>query len=219
MNNHAVIALATLLVTALLPAPGLAGDGETSSTELHAASAPATETDKSSPADQQTPSSAHESDARETETSGTDEPVPLPKGEATGYDTAEVGDEDFFSQDHRRRLYEKGKLKYGRAAALTALLPGLGNFYAQQYFTGGPAASLMGFAAVFIPYGLVTRQPGFSWAGVGMAGTAYATGFITSWFGVQRYNRQLKQGLRISLQPTHPWRAPAGRGVSFSIDF
>ena len=149
-----------------------------------------------------------------------EEATPAEEAEATaGYETAEIGDEDFFSQRHRHQLYEEGRLSYGRAAALTALLPGLGNFYAQQYFIGGLAASVMGFAAVFVPYGLVTRQPGFSWAGVGLAGTAYATGFITSWFGVQRYNRRLKQGLRISLQPTHPWRAPAGRGVSISIDF
>ena len=140
-------------------------------------------------------------------------------------DTTEAG---FFSTRHRQQLYSEGRLHYSGAVWRTALLPGLGNFYAQQYFLGGLNASLMGFAALLIPYGLVTAQPAFSWVGGGFAGTAYTSGFITSYFGVKRYNRELRQGLRISedgrdqtsppLADT-PWSMPGFRGIRIDVPF
>lgn len=121
-----------------------------------------------------------------------------------GYETASVGHEDFLSDSHRRELYEKGRLKYSRAALWTALLPGLGNFYAEQYFLGGLNMSTVGFSAVLIPYGFVTDQDGFIWAGLGLIGVGYISGFATSYMGVRTYNRRLRQQLRVSERQSSP---------------
>lgn len=164
---------------------------------------------------------------RDAEQNDTTETPDQPEGRAPveqespstpGYETADVGDEDFLSLEHRRQLYREGRLDYGRAALWTALFPGFGNFYAEQYFLGGLFASLMGFAGFFLAYGLVTRQPGFNWAAVGLAGASYAGGFSTSYIGVRNYNRRLRRSLRIE-EASASLPRPRFRGVTLSFRF
>jgi len=130
-------------------------------------------------------------------------------------DRASPGDDpdrtgDYFGDSHRRELYEEGKLQYSRAALWSALFPGLGNFYARQYFIGGLNASLMGFTAILIPYGFSTDQLAFVWTGVGLAGSAYVSGFTSSFLGVRNYNRRLRRSLRVS--SAGPDRIPPASG-------
>lgn len=145
-----------------------------------------------------------------------------------GYETASVGHEDFMSDSHRRELYRKGRLRYSRAALWTALLPGLGNFYAEQYFLGGLNMSTVGFSAVLIPYGFVTDQEGFIWAGLALIGVGYISGFATSYMGVRRYNRRLRQQLRVSERPSSrrpdaladsPWAPPEFERLTIEFRF
>lgn len=101
-----------------------------------------------------------------------------------------------FSTAHRRQLYKQGRLSYGKAI-LYNTLPGLGNFYANQYVLGGVALSLIGFVAVLVPFGVVTDQPTFIWVGTGVAGFAYGGSVTTSLFGVRAYNRRLHESLQL----------------------
>lgn len=129
--------------------------------------------------------------------------------------------EDYFGNAHRRQLYEESKLEYSRAALWTALLPGLGNFYAEQYLIGGLNASLVGFTALLVPYGLVTDQLSFVWTGIGITGTAYVSGFTTSLIGVRNYNRRLRRSLdvpeepRAGAVPRNSARAAPGISIGF----
>jgi hypothetical protein len=107
-----------------------------------------------------------------------------------------------FSLTHRKELYRQGRLSYGKAILFNTV-PGLGNFYANQYVLGGVALSLMGFVAVLIPFGLVTDQPTFTWFGVGVAGFAYTGSVTTSIFGVSTYNRRLRESLRLDEDGDH----------------
>ena len=134
--------------------------------------------------------------------------------------------ETFFGDAHRRRIYREGKRDVRTAALRTALFPGLGNFYANQYFIGGVNASLMGFTAILVPYGLVTDQPGFAWAGLGVAAAAYTSGFITSAIGVKRYNRRLRRRLRITdpegesaRRSRSPWAIPRAPVINVRLPF
>jgi hypothetical protein len=147
-----------------------------------------------------------------------DSGLPADGDDSSSGDNAEDSEHDFFGEQHRRELYREGRLHYSSAALRTALLPGLGNFYAEQYLLGGLNASLMGFAVVVIPYGLATDQPIFIWGGAGIAGTAYISGFITSAIGVKRYNRQLRRRLRLSSSPDAlPPTPPPGEGTPWEL--
>jgi hypothetical protein len=107
-----------------------------------------------------------------------------------------------FSLTHRKELYRQGRLSHGKAI-LYNTVPGLGNFYANQYVLGGVALSLMGFVAVLVPFGLVTDQPTFTWFGAGLAGFAYAGSVTTSIVGVSTYNRRLRESLRLDEHGDH----------------
>ncbi|MFB6350905.1 MAG: hypothetical protein ABEN55_23775 [Bradymonadaceae bacterium] len=135
--------------------------------------------------------------------------------------SAQNDEHQAFDETHRHKLYRKGKLDYGTAALRTALFPALGNFYARQYFIGGINATLMAFTAVLIPYGVATFQPAFTWAGVGVAGAAYTSGFITSAIGVRRYNQQLKRRLRLGTRDpaTSPFAIPKAPTFTITIPF
>lgn len=154
---------------------------------------------------------------------GADESPAEARGSADRGATDEYEGDDYFGSAHRRQLYEEAKLDYSKAALWSALFPGLGNFYAEQYFIGGLNASLMGFTALLLPYGLVTNQMGFVWTSLGIAGTAYVSGFTTSFIGVKNYNRRLRRGLRVSEPAPLPERPPprrrAGTGISIGFRF
>lgn len=167
------------------------------------------------------------SDPESAEDEPADDSSPPPEGRAPveeespstpGYDTADIGDDQFLSLEHRRHLYREGRLNYGRAALWTALFPGLGNFYTEQYFLGGLFASLMGFAGFFLAYGLVTQQPGFNWAAAGIAGGSYVGGWTTTYVGVRNYNRRLRRSLRIE-DASASLRPRPFRGVTIRFRF
>lgn len=175
-----------------------------------------TKTDRTDTAD-----ASPDSDEQSSQSDSDREPRDSRPSEGRNASTSTGNGEDsqrhFFGEQHRREIYRKGRLRYSTAALRTALLPGLGNFYAEQYLLAGLNASLMGFAIVVVPYGLATDQPIFIWGGVGIAGTAYLSGFITSAIGVKRYNRRLRRRLRLdssadTLRPPSP-----GRGTPWEL--
>lgn len=127
-------------------------------------------------------------------------------------------DSSFFGPKHRQQLYRKGRLHYSRAALLTLALPGLGNFYAEQYLLGGLSVTLMGFAAVLVSYGFATQQTEFSWIGAGTAGAAYTTGLITTYFGIRRYNHKLRRRLRLT-DALDPDAAPSAPAIGPALGF
>lgn len=125
----------------------------------------------------------------------------------------------FFDADHRRRIYEQGRLSHTRAALYTLLLPGLGNFYVEQYMLGTVAMSLTVFAAIFLAYGISLSRSDLVGLGAGVAGLAYGGGLITSYQGVRRYNLQLQQSLQLDRASAHIPSAPRTWGLSLSVNF
>lgn len=127
----------------------------------------------------------------------------------------------FFDQEHRRRLYEQNRLSTTRAALYSLALPGLGNFYVEQYALGIVAMSAFVFSAIFLSYGLINNHPDLVWIGGGLAVLAYGGGATSSVLGVRAYNERLRQSLH--LQSSHqrgPRPAPtpaAGIGWRWSF--
>lgn len=116
---------------------------------------------------------------------------------------------EFLGLEHRQQLYEQSRLTLSGAVGRNLLLPGLGNIYAEQYFYAGLAFSFLVFAASFVSYGLVTEQPEFLWTGAGTAGIAYIGSIGTSIIGVQKYNRERREGLKVEYAPAPGPFAPA----------
>lgn len=132
---------------------------------------------------------------------------------------AEEPTSTFFDANHRQRIYEQGRLSHTRAALYSLLLPGLGNFYVEQYMLGTVAMSLTVFAAIFIAYGLGLSRGDLVGLGAGVAGVAYGGGLITSYQGVRRYNLQLQQSLQLDRAAAHTPSAPRTWGLSLSVNF
>ncbi|TXD37396.1 hypothetical protein FRC96_08245 [Lujinxingia vulgaris] len=132
---------------------------------------------------------------------------------------SESTESTFFDADHRRRIYEQGRLSHTRAALYSLLLPGLGNFYVEQYMLGTVAMSLTVFAAIFLAYGISLSRSDLVGLGAGVAGLAYGGGLITSYQGVRRYNLQLQQSLQLDRAAAHIPSAPRTWGLSLSVNF
>ncbi len=182
------------------------------------ASAPAAATE--SPSGRETNNSSESE--RPDEAGNPSSPEPTGPEDSAGDEGETDEDLKYFGDAHRRELYRDGRLQYSTAALRTALLPGLGNFYAEQYLLGGLHATLMAFAAVVIPYGLATDQAAFAWGGAGLAGSAYVSGFATSALGVRRYNRRLRRRLRLADEPAAgtPWEpTPPATVTLLSVSF
>ncbi len=128
----------------------------------------------------------------------------------------------FMDENHRRRIYDSRELSPAKAIGYSLLLPGLGNFYADQAFIGTLMFSAMVFATLFAGYALSTDQSDF-YIGAGLlAGVAYISAPITSYYGVKRHNSDLKRALKISIMLNHDLRSDriyeAG-GLKLSISF
>ena len=150
--------------------------------------------------------------------SGAESDVAASKTTESDDETSQSG--DFFDKQHRREMYEKSKLSTGKALLYNLAFPGLGNVYAEQYFLGGLAFSLMAFTIMFVTYGLTTQQPQFLYIGLGTASVAYSGSMISSYFGVQRYNRRLREGYKLGMtQRTTPFDLPRARTVGVTIKF
>ncbi len=142
------------------------------------------------------------------------EPSDAKTAEAPSHD-----DDYFFSEAHRRHLYEESRLSVSTAVWRNLVLPGLGNIYAEQYFYAGIAFSLLVFAAVFVGYGLVTDQSEFLWSGAASAGVAYIGSVATSIYGVRDYNLKLREGLKIEHTDASPFVMPRAPSVSVTWHF
>gem|GEM_PF-2112279 len=118
-------------------------------------------------------------------------------------------DDAFLGLEHRREIYEASRLTVGGAVGRNLLLPGLGNIYTEQYFYAGLAFSFLVFAASFVSYGLVTEQSEFLWIGAGTAGIAYIGSIGTSIVGVEKYNRERREGLKVERDAAPSPFAPA----------
>lgn len=110
---------------------------------------------------------------------------------------AEAPTRRLFSPEHRLELYEANRLSETRALLLSAALPGLGNFYAEQFALGAVAISAVVFSGVFIGYGLVNNQRGLASFGVGLAIVTYGVAMGSSYYGVRAYNEQLRRSLHV----------------------
>lgn len=129
-------------------------------------------------------------------------------------------DEAFFGEAHRRRMYEESSLSTTTATLYNLALPGLGNLYAEQYFYAGIAFTLMVFTLVFEGYGLFTSQSEFVWIGAGTALIAYTGSIATSIYGVNEYNRKLREGLKLeTVSQCAPWDLPKARTLNVGFRF
>lgn len=106
-----------------------------------------------------------------------------------------------FDRQHRHQLYEANRLHPWRAVAYTAALPGVGNFYAEQYALGTVAMTAMVFAGMFIGFGAMHGHTDLLWIGGATAGTAYLGGAVSSYLGARAHNRELKRSLHIDDDP------------------
>lgn len=124
---------------------------------------------------------------------------------------------EFLGLEHRREIYEASRLTVAGAVGRNLLLPGLGNIYTEQYFYAGLAFSFLVFAASFVSYGLVTDQSEFLWFGAGTAGIAYIGSVSTSVLGVEKYNRERREGLKVEHHEVAP-RSPFAPAWSPSVN-
>lgn len=116
-----------------------------------------------------------------------------------------IYDDFFMSEEHRRQIYDQNRKRPGKAVLYTALLPGLGNIYAEQYLLAGLGIVLMVFAGTFVGYGVTTKQSNLVVIGAVTAGVAYGGGAATSLIGVSDFNRKLRQGLKIEQAGVEVW--------------
>jgi hypothetical protein len=191
---HLVVQVAlTLVVSALIMAPNMLLPSMLSPQVVFAQTAPDPQTETTAPAEQDSPNQA----------------------------AAQPDDgEEFFGDSHRRRIYEQSQLSTTRATLYNLALPGLGNVYAEQYFYGGIAFSLMVFTLVFVGYGFSTEQPQFLWFGATTAAVAYTGSIATSIYGVHDYNEELRQGLKLDgAFAAGPWQLPRTRTLDLTIRF
>jgi hypothetical protein len=146
--------------------------------------------------------------------------APAPQTPVAQADQPADDGEEFFGQSHRQQIYEQSKLSTTSAVLYNLAVPGLGNVYAEQYFYGGIAFSLMVFTLVFVGYGLVTDQSQFLWFGATTAGVAYTGSIATSIYGVRDYNEKLRQGLKLEgAFAEGPFELPRARTVNVAFSF
>lgn len=110
----------------------------------------------------------------------------------------------FMSDEHRQKIYDQARKKPARAVLYNLALPGVGNFYAEQYVLGGIAIVLTAFAGTFIAYGLSTKQSDVTVLGGVVAGVAYGGSIATSLIGISTYNAKLRQGLKVDRASATP---------------
>lgn len=109
--------------------------------------------------------------------------------------------EDPFSRSQRQRFYDQSQRSHTRALGYSLLLPGLGNIYADQQFTGALLMSSLALTLVALTYGLANNDPQLITIGGIATGGIYATGAITSYYGVSAYNQQLRIRYNLAQQP------------------
>ena len=102
-----------------------------------------------------------------------------------------------FGPEHRKELYHAQRLQTRRALLYSALLPGLGNFYVEQYALGTVAFSAFIFSAMFLGYGFVNNQSDIVRIGAVLAILTYGGAATSSYLGVRSYNDRLRRRLHL----------------------
>lgn len=145
---------------------------------------------------------------------------PPPAQQTSEVEAPKPASSGFFDQEHRQRLYEKSRLSTTRALLYTLALPGLGNFYAEQYALGTVAMSAFVFGAFFLTYALLNNHDDLIRLGAALGIAAYAGGALSSYIGVNAYNKRLRQGLHLNTHHLGPLTPPGqvfGLGWSWAF--
>ena len=103
--------------------------------------------------------------------------------------------------EHRRELYELAKLHERDALWRSALLPGLGNIYADRVFKGVALMATAGMSTGLILGGLLRQERAFVIPGTIGLVTAYSVSLITAPLDVRAYNHELRRRYKVSLSP------------------
>lgn len=106
----------------------------------------------------------------------------------------------YFDTEHRIEIYEQSRLEPWRAVGYTAVFPGLGNFYAEQYVAGTVALSAMVFAGMFVGFGAMNSRPDLVRIGAVIAGLSYLGAGTAGYLGARAHNAQLRRSLHIDEQ-------------------
>lgn len=108
------------------------------------------------------------------------------------------------SRQERESFYEEAKLSHGNAVLYSLALPGLGNFYAERYFSGVLLMSVFGFGLTSLLLGLTSERADSVLIGTTLIVGAQATGAWMSWQGVTTYNDLLRQRYDLKPQASGP---------------
>lgn len=120
-----------------------------------------------------------------------------------------------FTLEDRRDFYEQAKLSHTRAALYSLALPGLGNIYTDQAFSGALLMTLYGMGWLMIGYGLLYDKNEQLIIGSGVAVTSMGVAQWMSYRGVAQYNQALKVRYQLA-----PLSLSSGRpGLSLALWF
>lgn len=108
------------------------------------------------------------------------------------------------SRQQRQSFYDEAKLERSTALLYSLALPGLGNFYTEQHFSGVLLMSIFGLGAVGLIMGLATDRSDATLIGTTLIVGTHATGAWMSWRGVAQYNDLLRQRYDLKQQATGP---------------
>ncbi len=129
---------------------------------------------------------------------------PEPSSEETSLEETAIDDlsapqelVDDFGLAHRQRIYEASRLEKRHALMYTALFPGIGNFYAEQYALGTVAMMAMVFSGMFLGYGIVNDHSDLRTLGITTAVLTYTTSGTAAYLGVRSHNANLRRSLHI----------------------
>jgi hypothetical protein len=115
------------------------------------------------------------------------------------------GQEEAFGRPQRQRFYDQTKRSHARALGYSLLLPGLGNVYAEQPFTGAVLMSSFALSVLTLTFALLNDDPQLTIIGGVLTGGIYTTSIITSAYGVSDYNHRLYQRYDLArAQPARP---------------
>lgn len=120
-----------------------------------------------------------------------------------------------FALEHRKQIYEARKLSH-RTALLYNLVPGLGNYYAEQYALGTIALGSIVFSGMFLGFGFTYDQTDLVLLGSVLLGGTYVWSGLTSYFGVRTHNQQLRRSLRLD---DHPDVSAAPEATNWTVGF
>ena len=96
-----------------------------------------------------------------------------------------------FTLEDRKAFYEDAKLDVSTAVVRTLILPGLGNFYAEQYFTGVLMMSAFTVGVLSLIYGVANDLTDANLIGGLFILGSYSVGIGLSYYGVEAYNDDL----------------------------